>query len=338
MGSRTTWDQYGCMLNLLRIAAMGIFGYVTPRILVGVGMPLDKWAADMGAWLDVSRPWIDEWGLTAFGLFLAIGLSAIEWWWRPTQRFWGNVLGRARSSKGYEFASVDFDEWREVDPLEIWRAGCLWKGFKPHYPIPFLDPAYPSFIRLMNAAKAEQFVVVNTSLQIDAHSFVTRQELTRFACSKGEMPEFLKDLVLENRVATDIDYIPLHDAVMDAWERIRTLPEFDTQPSHSPEFASLRDYYEREPVKMPGIAAQIIFNCADPPVPIEGMAPPRTAMEVIPQDKARGYMFSDDATEMFDIFDRDKAAEQRRRYTNLRVKRINIERRVKTIEEDNGNR
>ncbi len=132
--------------------------------------------------------------------------------------------------------------------------------------------------------------------------------------------------------------IPLHEAVMDAWERIRTLPEFDTQPSHSPEFASLRDYYERDPAKLPGIAAQVIFNSANPPLPIEGVAPPRTAMEVIPEDKARGYMFSDDAAEMFDVFDREKPAEQRRRYTNLRVKRTDIERRVKAIEEDNGKR
>lgn len=132
------------------------------------------------------------------------------------------------------------------------------------------------------------------------------------------------------------EYIALNDAVMDAWERIRTLPEFDRQPSHSPEFASLRDYYEREPAKLPGIAAQIIFNSANPPLPIEGMAPPRTVMEVIPKDIAIGYMFSDDATEMFDVYDREKPAEQRRRYTKLRVKRANIERRVKAIEEDNG--
>lgn len=132
------------------------------------------------------------------------------------------------------------------------------------------------------------------------------------------------------------EYKPLNDAVMDAWERIRTLPEFDTQPSHSPEFASLRDYYEREPAKLPGIAAQIIFNSAVPPLPIEGVAPPRTAMEAIPHDKAAGYRFSDDAAEMFDIFDQDKPAEQRRRYTKLRVKRTDIERRVRAIEEENG--
>jgi hypothetical protein len=101
-------------------------------------------------------------------------------------------------------------------------------------------------------------------------------------------------------------YLPLNEAVLDAWERIRTLPKFDMKPSHSPEFESLRDYYEKEPAKLPGIAAQVIFNSADPPIPIEGIAPPRTAMEVIPQDKVNGYMFSDDAIEMFDIYDQEK--------------------------------
>ncbi len=238
----------------------------------------------------------------------------------------------------HDFALANLDEWRDVDPLEIWRAGCLWKGYKPHYPIPFVDPVYPSFIRLVNAAKAGQLIVTKPNSTIDAQSFVTRRELARFAHNRGEMPEFLKGVALENHIISEMNYLPLNDAVMDAWERIRTLPEFDRQPSHSPEFASLRDYYEREPAKLPGIVAQIIFNSADPPLPIEGVAPPRTAMEVIPQDTAKGYAFSDDATEMFDIFDREKPAEQRRRYTNLRVKRANIERRVKAIEEDNGKR
>lgn len=131
------------------------------------------------------------------------------------------------------------------------------------------------------------------------------------------------------------EYIALNDAAMDAWERIRRLPEFDEPPPRLP-FDSRREYYEADPVKMAGIVAQVIFNDADPPIPIKGISPPRTVMEVIPQDIARGYMFSDDATEMFDIYDQDKPAEQRRRYTNLRVKRTSIERRVKAIEEDNG--
>ena len=82
---------------------------------------------------------------------------------------------------------------------------------------------------------------------------------------------------------------------------------------------------------MPGIIAQVIFNAADPPIPIEGISPPRTVMEVIPADKAAGYGFSDDAAELFDWFDEDKPPEQRRRYINLRVKRIDIERRIKDM-------
>ncbi len=131
-------------------------------------------------------------------------------------------------------------------------------------------------------------------------------------------------------------YKPLLTAALDAWEQIRGLPEFDASPSHSPEFASLRDYYERYPLKLPGIAAQIILNNAKPPIPIEGIAPPRTAIETIPPDKASGYRFSDDALEMFDIFDTDKPRDQRRRYTDLRVKWADVERRIKAIEEDNG--
>ncbi len=164
-----------------------------PRLLVGVGVPLDEWAMAIGEWVGLSRPWIDEWGLTVIGLVFAIALSAIEWWWRPVHRFWGKALGRARLNGNQGFASADLDQWRKVDPLDIWRAGCLWDGYKPHYPIPFLDLAYPSFIRLMNAARTGQLNLAQPSTIVDAWSLVNRSELTRFARSKGEMPEFLKD-------------------------------------------------------------------------------------------------------------------------------------------------
>ena len=131
-------------------------------------------------------------------------------------------------------------------------------------------------------------------------------------------------------------YIPLAAAVMDVWERIRNLREFNERPAHSPEYATLRDYYERDPDKLYGIVAQIVFNNADPPITIEGMAPPRTTIEKIPEAKAMEYRFSDDAKELFDIFDTDKAPGQRRRFINLRVNPSDIERRVQAIEGENS--
>ena len=128
------------------------------------------------------------------------------------------------------------------------------------------------------------------------------------------------------------EFINLRDAVIDAWECIRNLPQFNDPPPSLPQFDSLREYYEADPGKMPGIIAHVIFNAADPPIPIKGISPPRTLMETIPADKAAKYGFSDDATELFDWFDEDKPSEQRKRYINLQVKRADIERRIKDME------
>ncbi len=125
-------------------------------------------------------------------------------WWAWTLIGLGIILAVSREYGVRQKYKANLDEWRQVDPLEIWRAGCLWKGHKPHYPIPFLDPAYPSFIRLMNAAKAGQLVVENPNSTIDARSLVTRGELVQFARSKGEMPEFLEGAVSEDAVSSTI--------------------------------------------------------------------------------------------------------------------------------------
>lgn len=148
--------------------------------------------------------------------------------------------------------------------------------------------------------------------------------------------EWVKEDQFAGEAEDQPEFLNLCDAAVDAWERIRKLPEFDEPPPSSPQFDSRREYYEAEPAKMLGIVAQVIFNSADPPIPIKGISPPRTVMEIIPADKAAGYGFSDDATELFDWYDKDKPPEQHRRYISLQVKRADIERRVKAIEEDNG--
>lgn len=153
------------------------------------------------------------------------------------------------------------------------------------------------------------------------------------AIAWGLYPEQIKrrTSMLFFRKADQSEFINLPDAVIDAWERIRNLPQFDEPPPNQPQFDSYREYHEADPMKMSGRIAQVIFNAADPPIPIEGISPPRTVMEVIPVDKAAEYGFSDDATELFDWFDEDKPSEQRKRYINLQVKRADIERRIKDM-------
>jgi hypothetical protein len=78
---------------LIRYGALGIIGYLTPRILVGAGVPLDEWGISFGEWLGASKPWIEEWGLTLIGALLTIILTGFEAWWQPVKRGWESLFG-----------------------------------------------------------------------------------------------------------------------------------------------------------------------------------------------------------------------------------------------------
>ncbi len=82
------------MLTMIRYAALGVIGFLTPRILVGLGVPLDAWGISLGEWLGLSMPWLQEWGLTLAGLTIALILTGIEAWWGPFKRVWGKVFAR----------------------------------------------------------------------------------------------------------------------------------------------------------------------------------------------------------------------------------------------------
>jgi hypothetical protein len=128
------------------------------------------------------------------------------------------------------------------------------------------------------------------------------------------------------------ELVPLHDAVMEGWEIIRKMP-FLQKPSpigHQ----TLLEYYESDPKKIPSLAAQVIFNHADPQIKIEGRSPPRVAREWIATSRAAEMRFTDDATVMFDSYDLRKPMEERRRYVELKVRSADVERRIKQMEED----
>lgn len=83
------------MLTVIRYAALGVIGFMTPRILVGVGVPLDAWGISLGEWLGLSKPWLQEWGLIVAGLTVALVLTGIEAWWGPIKRLWGAIIARS---------------------------------------------------------------------------------------------------------------------------------------------------------------------------------------------------------------------------------------------------
>ena len=102
------------MLTVIRIAAVGTLGYLTPRVLVGVGVPLDEWAVVFGTWLGAPRPWVEDWGLTTVAVVCAIALSGIEAWWHPLKRSWNGIFAKVRSISSAA-PQAPFRDWNIYD-------------------------------------------------------------------------------------------------------------------------------------------------------------------------------------------------------------------------------
>ena len=111
---------------------------------------------------------------------------------------------------------------------------------------------------------------------------------------------------------------PLGEALLWLWEHVRTLPKY----------APYVERFEASPDTMMGKVAQLAFNRADPPIPLYGVYPPRTVTDLIPPDHVDEWEFSNDASELS-----NKWWEPSQRYTNLRVKRSDIENRLKAMSE-----
>ena len=307
------------MLTVIRIAAVGTLGYLTPRVLVGVGVPLDEWAVAFGTWLGLSRPWVEEWGLTTVAVICAIALSGIEAWWHPLKRSWNGIFAKVRniSSAADTYSNADLDEWRHVDPLELWRAGCLWKGYKPHYPMPFLDPAYPSFIKLVNAAKAGQLTLAQSGVKVDAWSLVNRNELARFANSRSDIPEFLRDIDLDAEEAEQ--YIDLNEAALRAYE--------ETEETAVAHFAEMTMPNGSRAV-LSWYAYAFVGRGSD--TPIFGKQPPSRKRRQIPSEEFPRCSFSDDARTLH------RYGAKEPRYVELEIRKSDFERRLAEIKSWNG--
>lgn len=81
------------MIKINQSIGLGILGFVAPRILMGLGMPIDTWANAAGEYLGASHEWTAEWGLTIVAIFLFVVLTAIEAWLGPAARLRTKIFG-----------------------------------------------------------------------------------------------------------------------------------------------------------------------------------------------------------------------------------------------------
>ena len=110
---------------------------------------------------------------------------------------------------------------------------------------------------------------------------------------------------------------PLPQALGWFWTRFRILLKYK----------EMVEYYEKTPERLMRMVAQLVFNHAEPPIPLYGVFPPLSEMQQIPQDRIEGWEFSDDARELFDKYWGGG------RHINLNVRRSDIENRIKAMAE-----
>lgn len=106
-----------------------------------------------------------------------------------------------------ENKSADYDPtWEKIDGFALWQAAWLWIGKEPHLKTALGTPAYPAFTMLKAAAlrgNLKTLITGNLEEQLKARragsdrindwTMVTKDELRKFAKSRGEHPDFLQD-------------------------------------------------------------------------------------------------------------------------------------------------
>lgn len=95
-------------------------------------------------------------------------------------------MAKQRSGRHPPYAPT----WKNVDPLALWQAACLWVGEEPHATIPSGTAAYPVLVMLRAAVRSRALKICRQTGNADFDE-VYRRDLMAFAAKKGERPSFL---------------------------------------------------------------------------------------------------------------------------------------------------
>ena len=105
------------MVWLARGAGSGLVAWATPRLLLALGVPLDRWVIQLAEWLTgVSGALQSEEALWVIAIVFGLVLFGIEAWWRPVETLFRRLLGGKSSRAGGAEAVVP-----EVEPLQTER-------------------------------------------------------------------------------------------------------------------------------------------------------------------------------------------------------------------------
>lgn len=113
--------------------------------------------------------------------------------------------------------------------------------------------------------------------------------------------------------------LPLVEVVPIAYDKFRDAP----QKLDSKVLELLRRLDGSDQKKVPSHVCQMLFN--DTTIPLYGVYPPSKTIREIPRKDAEAFMFSDDASELYNQYNPSE------RYHSLAVKKADFRQRLKEI-------
>lgn len=86
--------------RIFQVCGLGVLSFMTPRVLLGLGIPLDVWAQKFGQWINITSTTIsDDTLLTLFGVILAVISITAELWFHIIE----NIIDKFKINESQEF-------------------------------------------------------------------------------------------------------------------------------------------------------------------------------------------------------------------------------------------
>ncbi len=80
------------MLRIISVLATGLLGFAFPRVLVGMGVPLEMWALSVGQWLGLISTVNTDTAFWIISASLGFVFAGVEAWKRPVGQLWGRLV------------------------------------------------------------------------------------------------------------------------------------------------------------------------------------------------------------------------------------------------------
>lgn len=154
-----------------RACGLGLIGWIFPRLLVALGIPLDRWIVTLSGWIfGAGNALTSESALWVATVILAATLITVEWWWHPVASLVGRRAGRSRRQPSRPRRPASKDEQKEIT-RDVWLSDAIWRAFSGKWERPVIDLAGPG----IGLAESQRL-----------HDLITQQ--IRQLCFEGKLP------------------------------------------------------------------------------------------------------------------------------------------------------